>query len=79
MIYLQTKLWFLQKAYTVAGIVSALVFGNITAVYIYNVLVENAVFMTTIHGILLNPFFLLSGAYLGIYGIYLLILSLIRT
>ncbi|GCF75590.1 hypothetical protein CN445_02880 [Bacillus cereus] len=49
------------------------VLGTIISITIYNVLIQNLVFMTSIHGILLNPFFLISGAYIGIYTLYLLL------
>ncbi|WP_238591036.1 hypothetical protein [Oceanobacillus picturae] len=35
---------------------------------------ENTVFMTTIHAILLNPLFLVAGGYIGIYTAYRLLL-----
>ncbi|PEC19633.1 hypothetical protein [Bacillus cereus] len=46
--------------------------GIILSINIYDVLIQNLVFMTSIHGILLNPFFLIAGAYIGIYTLYLL-------
>ncbi|EJQ09842.1 hypothetical protein CN941_03220 [Bacillus cereus] len=49
------------------------VLGTIISITIYDVLIQNLVFMTSIHGILLNPFFLISGAYIGIYTLYLLL------
>ncbi len=48
------------------------VLGTIISIHIYDVLMQDLVFMTSIHGILLNPFFLISGAYIGIYTLYLL-------
>ncbi|PEX38821.1 hypothetical protein COK00_14695 [Bacillus cereus] len=49
------------------------VLGTIISINIYEVLIQDLVFMTSIHGILLNPFFLISGAYIGIYTLYLLL------
>ncbi|PFS16513.1 hypothetical protein MN033_08245 [Bacillus nitratireducens] len=49
------------------------VLGTIISITIYDVLIQNLVFMTSIHGILLNPFFLISGAHIGIYTLYLLL------
>ncbi|HFK1456130.1 hypothetical protein [Bacillus cereus group sp. Bce001] len=49
------------------------VLGTIISIHIYDVLMQDLVFMTSIHGILLNPFFLISGAYIGIYTLYLLL------
>lgn len=54
--------------------IAALVFGIISALSIYQIIIDNTVFMTAIHGIFLNPFFLITGAYLGVYILYRLIL-----
>ncbi|WP_256218323.1 transposase [Bacillus sp. MUM 116] len=54
-------------------IVSAIIFGNIASLSIYEIIKDNTVFMTNIHSIFLNPFFLLTGGYLGIYILYRLI------
>ena len=59
--------------FNVLALLSALVFGNIASLSIHQIIVDDAVFMTTIHGIFLNPFFLISGAYLGVYLLYRLI------
>jgi len=53
------------------------VLGTIISITIYDVLIQNLVFMTSIHGILLNPFFLLAGAYIGIYALYLILSQII--
>ncbi|WP_010097395.1 hypothetical protein [Ornithinibacillus scapharcae] len=52
------------------ALVSAITFGNIAATSIYEILKDKTVFMTNIHGIFLNPLFLLTGSYLGLYLIY---------
>ncbi|WP_078551523.1 transposase [Bacillus alkalicellulosilyticus] len=57
-----------------AAILATLVFGNISAVAIHQILVDNTVFMTNIHALFLNPLFLLTGAYLGVYLLYRLTL-----
>jgi len=59
--------------FNVVAIVSALIFGNIASLSIHQIIVDDAVFMTTIHGIFLDPFFLISGAYLGVYLLYRLL------
>lgn len=56
-----------------AAWVCSIVFGTISAWYIYRILRDEQVFMTTVHGIFLNPWFLLTGAYLGLYMIYRLL------
>ncbi|MGG0458906.1 hypothetical protein [Bacillus mycoides] len=53
------------------------VFGTIISINIYDVLIQNLVFMTSIHGILLNPFFLLAGAYIGVYTLYLILSQIV--
>ncbi|MCQ6533604.1 MULTISPECIES: hypothetical protein [Bacillus] len=53
------------------------VLGTIISINIYDVLIQNLVFMTSIHGILLNPLFLLAGAYIGIYTLYLILSQII--
>lgn len=61
-----------QYYFHLMAFLSALIFGNISAFAIYDIIKEETVFMTNIHAILLNPFFLLTGAYLGIYFLYTL-------
>ncbi|GAA0436260.1 MAG: transposase [Bacillota bacterium] len=77
---LPTILYFSQKSnkrfeivFNLCALLSLVVFGNILALSIYNVIKNNTVLMTDIHAILLNPFFLITGAYLGIYLIYMLL------
>jgi hypothetical protein len=64
----------LRLLFNIVAILSALVFGNISSVAIYEIIKDDTVFMTNIHGIFLNPLFLLTGAYLGIYCIYRIVL-----
>ncbi|WP_256757807.1 transposase [Cohnella sp. WQ 127256] len=74
MAYVQGRWVHFQYAFHVASIVAALIFGNIAAVSVYQIIRDHVVFMTTIHAVLLNPFFLVSGAYLGMFLIYQLLL-----
>lgn len=60
--------------FNAASVLSAVILGNISASAIYEILRDNTVFMTSIHAIFLNPLFLLTGAYLGLYLIYRLLL-----
>lgn len=76
MCYLKAKIATFHIIFNAFAIIAALIFGNIAAISIYNVIVDNTLFMTTIHGIFLNPLFMITGAYLGIYMVYLLIISL---
>lgn len=56
------------------AVIAILLFGMITGTSVLQVIMDNQVFSTAIHGIFLNPFFLLSGAYLGVYIIYRLLI-----
>lgn len=76
MLVIQHKWIKWRIVFNIVSILTALVFGNISALAIYEILRDNTVFMTSIHAIFLNPTFLVTGAYLGVYLIYrLLIIS----
>ncbi|MEH7299667.1 transposase [Neobacillus drentensis] len=74
LIFLQKVQPKLRLLFNIIAILSALVFGNISSIAIYEIIKDDTVFMTNIHGIFLNPLFLLTGAYLGIYFIYRIVL-----
>ncbi len=76
MVILQKKWKNTQNFFHLAALISSLIFGNISAFAIYDIIKDESVFMTNIHGIFLNPLFLLTGGYLGIYLLYILILQL---
>lgn len=63
-----------MRIYDMLALVSFLIFGNIASLSIYKVIIEKTVFMTTIHGIFLNPIFLITGAYIGLYVLFRLLL-----
>ncbi|MBO1003009.1 transposase [Pseudogracilibacillus auburnensis] len=74
-------MFFLQRVWTkcrfifnLLAIICALIFGNISATAIYEIIRDKTVFMTNIHAIFLNPLFLFTGAYLGVYILYLLLI-----
>ena len=74
MFYAQ-KHWLLLKViFNYVAILAALVFGNIASLSIYQVIKDKTVFMTAIHAVFLNPFFLITGSYIGIYIIYRILL-----
>lgn len=58
--------------FLVLALGSVYVFGGISAVAVYEILRDDTVFMTNIHAVFKNQLFLLSGAYLGCFGIYML-------
>ncbi|WP_087960612.1 transposase [Bacillus sp. AP8] len=73
MFFLQ-KLWKKTRIlFNYLAFLSIIIFGSITSVSVYQIIKDQTVFMTNIHAILLNPFFLLTGAYLGLYITYQLI------
>ena len=74
MVVLHKKGTKFQIFFNIAAILAALLFGDIASIAIYNIIKEDTVFMTNIHGLFLNPLFLLTGAYLGVYLLYTLIL-----
>ena len=55
-------------------ILVVITFVNIAAISIYQIIVDNEVFMTAIHGVFLNPLFLIAGSYIGLYTTYRLLL-----
>ncbi|MFP7733556.1 transposase [Priestia aryabhattai] len=73
MLFFSLKWRVAELVFNTLALLSALVFGNIAAASIYHILKNHTVFMTSIHAIFLNPAFLLTGAYLGIYVLYKLL------
>lgn len=77
MLYLKYKSKKAQLLFNAISVISAVIFGNIAAISIYQIIVDDLVFMTTIHSVFLNPLFLITGAYLGLYIVYrLLVLTM---
>lgn len=74
MFFLQLKIKIFRFIFNILALIATVIFGDIASTSIYQIILAQAVFMTTIHAIFLNPFFLLTGAYLGIYIIYRLII-----
>lgn len=74
MYFLQRKYPHLQRIYHIMALIALLVFGNLAALQVYEVIIEDAVYSFQIHSIFLNPLFMISGAYLGVYVIYLLLI-----
>lgn len=59
-------------------VLSVILFGDIAALSILQIIQDNTVFMTAIHAIFLDPLFLATGAYIWIYTIYCLMLLTIK-
>ncbi|MCR8645204.1 transposase [Paenibacillus sp. N1-5-1-14] len=67
-----------KLAFAWIGFISIWIAGSIAAVGIYEIVRDQTVFMTNIHAVFLNPLFLGSGAYVGMYVLYLSIRPLIE-
>ncbi len=74
MLLLQYKSNSVHSIWNVLAVFALIIFGSIASTSIYQIIVDGAVFMTTIHAIFLNPLFLVVGAYLGVFMIYRLLL-----
>ncbi|WP_461176656.1 transposase [Virgibacillus ainsalahensis] len=70
MIFLRKKWDRLHFIFNLTALISTFVFGNIASLSIYQITKDKTVFMTNIHAIFLNPLFLITGSYLGIYILY---------
>ena len=60
--------------FSALAVIAALIFGNITSIAIYEVITDDTVFMTTIHKIFLNPYFIITG----VFVLYLLLLLTVK-
>ncbi len=74
MLYLHNKTKKAKSVFNMIAAISAFILGNIAATSIYQIIIDDTVFMTAIHGIFLNLFFLISGAYLGVFFVYRLLI-----
>ncbi|WP_423798256.1 transposase [Neobacillus sp. SAB-20_R2A] len=78
MVVLQRKWSKIRIIFDLMAILSALIFGNISSIAIFEIIKDDKVFMTNIHAVFLNPIFLMTGAYLGLYFLYVLVLRVIN-
>jgi hypothetical protein len=67
-----------RSFFNVTAVLSAMIFGIISSISVHEVIVNQTVMMTTIHAIFLNPFFIISGSYLGLYLLYRLLIILFK-
>jgi hypothetical protein len=63
----------LERIYHVLALASLYLFTVTVGLYVLDTIYAGKVYSTTIHGILLNPFFLLPGGYFGMYVLYQLL------
>ncbi|GAB4073806.1 hypothetical protein GCM10028778_13090 [Barrientosiimonas marina] len=76
--YVTQKYWGgLLFLFNLAGLLAAIIFVDIASLAIHDIIKNGTVMMTDIHAIFLNPWFLITGAYLGVYAIFWLLLAVI--
>lgn len=78
MYYVQQHWSMLRIIFNLAAVISALIFGNIVSLSVYQIIKNQTVMMIDIHAIFLNPYFLVTGSYLGIYLIFRLLASVLE-
>lgn len=69
---------FIEKIFSLIAVISVFTFGSITMSAVYQILDNQTVFMTSIHAVFLEPFFLVSGGYLLFFFAYRLLDDLLR-
>lgn len=74
MFYVVQKINKTKLVFNGFAVISTIVFGSIAATAIYQIIVDDKVFMTSIHALFLNEWFLLAGAYVGVFITYRLML-----
>lgn len=74
MLILKNRKQNFRMVFNIVVVISIIIFGNIASTSIYQIIVDDAVFMTTIHAIFLNRYFLITGAYIGVYILYRLLI-----
>lgn len=77
MILIVRRFILIEKLFSFIANLSFLMVASIISFAIYQIIVEQTVFMTSIHGIFLNPFLLVCGAYLLLFTMYKLLTDLI--
>ncbi|WYP28449.1 transposase [Alkalihalobacillus sp. FSL W8-0930] len=78
MYLIQRKWTMFRSIFDIIALLCLLVFSSIAASAIYEVLINHTVFMTNIHALFLNGYFLVSGAYVLMYSMYKLIKMVVR-
>ena len=77
MVLLRKKISKSALVFNILAVIFVIIFGSIASTSIYQIIIDDSVFMTKIHGLFLNELFLISGAYIGVFTIYrLMILTL---
>ncbi len=67
-----------EKVMAFLAVISTIVFAAITMSAIQQILLDQTVFMTSIHGVFLDPLFLTSGGYVLFFFVYRLMYHLLE-
>ena len=79
MIYLRNKISKSAIIFNLLAVIFVIIFGSIASTSIYQIIIDDTVFMTKIHALFLNQLFLISGGYIGLFVIYrLMILTMME-
>lgn len=74
MVLLRKKISKSAVVFNILAVIFVIIFGSIASTSIYQIIIDDAVFMTKIHALFLNELFLISGAYIGVFTIYRLMI-----
>ncbi|SEG36999.1 hypothetical protein [Paenibacillus sp. UNC499MF] len=75
LVWLQNKAAGAKRIMDVAAYAALVLFSAIAGVTVTEILVNDTVFMTSVHKVFLNPLFLASGGWLGLYALQRLIVE----
>lgn len=70
LLFLHHKFSITNNILHILAIISVIIIASVTGSKIYEIILNQTVFTMEIHGIFLNPFFLISGSYLSVYIVY---------
>lgn len=73
MFWVSKRAFFLHILLNILALISLYLFSVTTALAVLQTIFSKTVFTTTIHGILVNPLFLIPGGYLGSFALYTLL------
>ena len=74
-VYLHNKVRTIHFYFDAFAFLSVLVISNLIAATVFHLLREDALYMTSIHGLFVNGYFLSCGVYLTFYALYRILLN----
>ncbi|MFE4568546.1 hypothetical protein [Paenibacillus chitinolyticus] len=75
LVWLQNKVAGAKFVLDAAAYAALVLLSGIAGITVGEILVNNTVFMTNVHKVFLNPVFLVSGGWLGLYALQRLIVE----